>query len=277
MSSGPLLRVEQLRTTFPIRSTVLRRKVSEIVAVNDVSFDVAEGQVMGIVGESGSGKSTLARTLIGLEQPQSGHAYFDGVDLIELRGRQLDDMRKHIQMVFQDPQSSLNPRLTVLDIISEAWRINPGIVAKSRWEKEARHLLTQVGLDPDFVDRYPHQFSGGQRQRVGIARALALRPRMIICDEAVSALDVAAQAQVLDLLLDLQDEYDLTYLFISHDLSVVRHVCDEVLVMHFGDIVERGVTEEIFTNPTDNYTRTLLSAVPKLRPWLDVEPDVSFP
>lgn len=268
MTSDPLLSVTNLRTAFPIRSKVLQRKVSEFVAVNDVSFDLPRGQTLGLVGESGSGKSTLARTIIGLERPDSGSINFKGKELSNSSPAEFRKIRRNMQMVFQDPYSSLNPRLTVRDIITEAWKIQAGEVAKADWNREVGALLERVGLEPDHADRYPHQFSGGQRQRIGIARALALNPELIICDEAVSALDVSVQAQVLNLLQDLQDELGLTYLFIAHDLSVVRHIADNVLVMYHGEAVEYGETETVFTNPQQDYTKQLLGAAPVVRPWL---------
>lgn len=264
---APLLWVSNLTKTFPIRSPLLRRTIGSVEAVAGVSFDIPRGQTVGLVGESGSGKSTLAKTIIGLERATSGSVVFEGLDLTKASRKELQVVRRNIQMIFQDPYASLNPRYTVAQIIAEAWRIHPEVVPKERWRNEARDLLRRVGLDPDHVDRYPHQFSGGQRQRVGIARALALRPKLVICDEAVSALDVSVQAQVLNLLMDLQDEFGLTYLFIAHDLSVVRHVSDELLVMYRGKIVEKSKTEEVFSNPTHPYTQALLSAIPKTRPW----------
>jgi oligopeptide transport system ATP-binding protein len=263
----PLLSVRDLHTSFPIRSALLRREVGRVQAVSGVSFDLRPGRTLGLVGESGSGKTTLARTIIGLERPESGQVLFDGRDLFAMSGAELRRTRRQIQMIFQDPYSSLNPRLTVEQIISEAWVIHPGVVPRNRWSAEVKDLLARVGLNPDHADRYPHQFSGGQRQRIGIARALALRPRLVICDEPVSALDVSVQAQVLNLLIDLQADLGLTYLFISHDLSVVRHVSDEVAVMYLGKIVETGTVDQIFATPVHPYTQALLSAVPVPRPW----------
>ena len=263
----PLLSVRDLHTSFPIRSALLQRKVGAVQAVAGVSFDLAAGRTLGLVGESGSGKTTLARTVIGLQKPQSGTVHFEGRDLLAMSGAELRHTRRQIQMVFQDPYASLNPRLTVEQIISEAWRVHPGVVPRDRWPAEVKDLLDRVGLNPDHADRYPHQFSGGQRQRVGIARALALRPRLVICDEAVSALDVSVRAQVLNLLADLRADLGLAYLFIAHDLSVVRHLCDDVAVMYLGKVVERGTREQVFTAPVHPYTQALLSAVPVIRPW----------
>jgi oligopeptide transport system ATP-binding protein len=265
--ADPLLSARELYTSFPIRSALLRRKVGAVQAVSGVSFDLPSGRTLGLVGESGSGKTTLARTVIGLQQPESGQVLFDGQDLLTMSKPDLRQARRQIQMIFQDPQASLNPRLTIEQIISEAWLVNPGVVPRNRWAAEVKDLLARVGLNPDHADRYPHQFSGGQRQRVGIARALALRPRLVICDEAVSALDVSVQAQVLNLLVDLQAELGLSFLFIAHDLSVVRHISDEVAVMYLGKVVETGTTEQVFTHPVHPYTQALLSAVPVPRPW----------
>ena len=264
---APLLSLRGLVTSFPVRSQFLRRKIDEVRAVNEVSFDIQPGKTVGLVGESGSGKSTLARTVIGLTRAKAGSVRFNGVELTGLSNRRMRPLRRDIQMIFQDPYASLNPRLTVMDIIAEGWTIHRDVLPREQWADEVRRLLVTVGLDPDHAARYPHQFSGGQRQRIGIARALALRPKLVICDEAVSALDVSVQAQVLNLLGDLQAEFGLTYLFIAHDLSVVRHISDEVLVMYRGSIVEHATTEQIFENPQHEYTRTLLDAVPVVRPW----------
>ena len=267
--STPLLRVAHLKVAYPIRSSVLQRQVGANVAVDDVTFDINPGETVGLVGESGSGKSTVARAVIGLVKPVEGVVEFEGRDITRYSRQQLKSVRRDMQMVFQDPYASLNPRLTVRDLIAEAWRVHRDVVPRARWTTEAKELMDRVGLDPDYADRYPHQFSGGQRQRIGIARALALRPKLIICDEPVSALDVSVQAQVLNLLDDLQDELGLAYLFISHDLSVIKHLCDRVLVLHRGQVVEQGDAREIFEDPQDAYTRTLLAAVPVVRPWLE--------
>ncbi|MGP6169894.1 ABC transporter ATP-binding protein [Microbacterium sp. A204] len=266
--ASPLLRVEHLRVTYPVRSSVLLRKAGEKVAVSDVNFTLDPGKTVGLVGESGSGKSTVARTIIGLVSPDSGAIEFEGRDITRLRRRELHAVRRDMQMVFQDPFASLNPRLTVRDIIVEAWRAHPGVVSRRDWTREAQELLDRVGLNPDYLDRFPHQFSGGQRQRIGIARALALRPKLIICDEAVSALDVSVQAQVLNLLAELQSELNLAYLFISHDLSVIEHICDRVLVLDQGVVVEDGTPRDLVDNPQHPYTKKLFAAVPNVRPWL---------
>jgi oligopeptide transport system ATP-binding protein len=267
MGSEPLLSVRDLHTTFPIRSALLRRRVGAVQAVAGVSFDLHPGRALGLVGESGSGKSTLARTVIGLERPTSGQVLFQGRDLAEVPPAEMRRVRRDIQMIFQDPYASLNPRRTVEQIVREAWEIHPDVVPRARWADEVRELLERVGLDPSHAGRYPHQFSGGQRQRIGIARALALRPKLVICDEAVSALDVSVQAQVLNLLQDLQRDLGLTYLFIAHDLSVVRHVSDEVAVMYLGTVVEQAPRHVLFSRPTHPYTQALLSAAPVPRPW----------
>lgn len=262
-----VLEVKNLTVTYPVRSAILRRKIRETRAVDSVSFGIPKGQTLGLVGESGSGKSTIARAIIGLVPSAGGEVYFRGNDITNIEKSGTRTLRRSIQMIFQDPYASLNPRLTVLDIIAEGWRVHPGIVPRSQWREEAGSLLEKVGLSRDVVDRYPHQFSGGQRQRVGIARALALRPELIICDEAVSALDVSVQAQVLNLLSELQDELQLTYLFIAHDLSVIRHISDQVVVLNEGVVVEEGNVEKIFEDPRDPYTQALLHSIPQVRPW----------
>ncbi|WP_051266301.1 ABC transporter ATP-binding protein [Nakamurella lactea] len=266
---SPVLRVQHLRVAYPIRSSVMLRRVGEIVAVSDVTFDVGPGETVGLVGESGSGKSTIARAVIGLVAATAGSIEFEGRDITRYGPQQLKAVRRDMQMVFQDPYASLNPRLTVRDQIAECWRVHRGQLPRAHWTDEAKQLMERVGLNPDYSDRYPHQFSGGQRQRICIARALALRPKLIICDEAVSALDVSVQAQVLNLLADLQDEFGLSYLFISHDLSVIEHLSDRVLVLNKGEVVEEGAVRQIFADPRDAYTRALLAAVPVVRPWLE--------
>jgi ABC-type glutathione transport system ATPase component len=265
---SPLLSVSHLRVTYPVRSSVLLRQTDENVAVSDVTFDVRDGETVGLVGESGSGKSTIARAVIGLVRPTSGEILFEGRDITGQSPKALKQVRRVMQMVFQDPYASLNPRLTVRDQIAEGWRVHRGVLPRSDWTGEAKDLMERVGLNPDNSDRYPHQFSGGQRQRICVARALALRPKLIICDEAVSALDVSVQAQVLNLLADLQQELGLSYLFISHDLSVIEHLCDRVLVLNRGEVVEQGTAREVFDHPRDDYTKALLAAVPVVRPWL---------
>ena len=250
-----LVRVEQVSKHFPAHLG------ASVRAVDGVSFDILEGETLGLVGESGCGKSTLARVVAQLIAPSSGSIVFDGTDLTRLRGERLRQQRRQIQMIFQDPFASLNPRMTVGDIIAEPlvnFRTMPG---RARAER-VRELLQVVGLNPYFTNRYPHEFSGGQRQRIGIARALALNPRLIVCDEPVSALDVSIQAQIINLMEDLQREFNLTYLFIAHDLSVVRHISDRVMVMYLGKIVEVAGSVEIYRAPKHPYTKALLSAIP---------------
>ena len=263
----PLLEVSDLHTTFPIRSAWLRRIVGQIQAVAGVSFTVRSGETLGLVGESGSGKSTLARTIMGLETAARGTIRVAGADISTLRGKAALRMRRDVQMVFQDPYSSLNPRRTIGRLIAEPWELHGDLVPKANWRREAAQLLVRVGLGSEYLDRYPHQLSGGQRQRVSIARALAMRPKVLVCDEAVSALDVSVQAQVLNLLEDLQREFELTYLFVAHDLSVVRHISDRVMVMYLGKVVEMGDRNSVFDAPAHPYTVALLSAIPSANPW----------
>ncbi|MFE6689470.1 ABC transporter ATP-binding protein [Streptomyces sp. NPDC057743] len=260
---APLLEVRDLVKHFPLtRGVLVKKQVGAVKAVDGVSFALRPGETLGIVGESGCGKSTVARMLVGLERPTSGHIRYRGEDLTRLSGRAMKAVRRNIQMVFQDPYTSLNPRMTVGDIIGEPYEIHPEVAPKGDRRRRVQELLEVVGLNPEFVNRYPHQFSGGQRQRIGIARGLALRPEIIVADEPVSALDVSVQAQVVNLLARLQNEFHLSYVFIAHDLSVVRHLSDRVAVMYLGKIVELGTGEEIYDHPTHPYTQALLSAVP---------------
>jgi oligopeptide/dipeptide ABC transporter ATP-binding protein len=257
----PLLRIRDLRVWFPINGGVLRRRVGWVHAVDGVSLDVPRGATLGLVGESGSGKTTIGRATVRVNRPQAGSIHLGGQDLLSLRGTELRRARRRFQMVFQDPYSSLDPRHTVGDIVGEPLRIH-GLPAAGSRRARVNELLELVGLDPAFVNRYPHEFSGGQRQRIGIARALAVEPELIVCDEPVSALDVSIQAQVINLLERLQHEFDLTYLFIAHDLALVRHIADRVAVMYLGRVVETAPVDALFGEPRHPYTVALLSAVP---------------
>lgn len=257
-----VLRVRNLIKYFPVGKGVFRRGGGAVRAVDGVSFELRRGETLGIVGESGCGKSTLARLLMMLEVPTSGEIEFQGTVITGHRAKDLARVRRNIQMVFQDPYSSLSPRMTVEKIVGEAFDIHTGVMPRADRRAAIEELLRVVGLNPDHIDRYPHQFSGGQRQRIGIARGLALKPEVIICDEPVSALDVSVQAQVVNLLKDLQQDYAMSYVFIAHDLSVVRHIADRVAVMYLGRIVEIGTEDEIYERPTHPYTQALLSAIP---------------
>ena len=260
----PLLEVQNLRTWFPVTSGLLRRHTGDVKAVDDVSFTVEAGTTVGLVGESGSGKTTVGRTILKLTPATGGSVRFNGREILPLSERQFRPLRREMQMIFQDPFGSLNPRLSILSIIAEPLEIHfPEMTRADRRDRVAA-LLRQVGLQADMMQRYPHEFSGGQRQRIGIARALAAEPKFIVCDEPVSALDVSVQAQIVNLLQDLQEELGLTYLFIAHDLAVVEHISDHVLVMYRGKIVESASAEAIYANPQHEYTRKLLAAVPAI-------------
>jgi oligopeptide transport system ATP-binding protein len=258
-----ILSVDNVVKYYPVtRGVVFRRTIGHVRAVDGVSLDLVKGETLGVVGESGCGKSTLARVVMNLEKPTSGEVRFKGQVISDLKGGELRRMRRQIQLVMQDPYTSLNPRMTVGDLIGEPFEIHPEVAPKASRRQKVQELLDVVGLNPEHINRYPHQFSGGQRQRIGIARALALRPEVLVCDEPVSALDVSIQAQVMNLLENLQNEFDLSYIFIAHDLSVVRHLSDRVAVMYLGKVVEVGTDTEIYERPTHPYTQALLSAVP---------------
>jgi len=263
-SQEPLLEVRDLKVHFPIRKGFFSRIKNYVRAVDGISFDVHPGQTLGLVGESGCGKTTTGRAIIRLLEPTAGTVKFEGKDLLALRGNDLRKARKRIQMIFQDPYSSLNPRMTIKAIIMEGMIIHGIHKTKKEREEAAAHLLEQCGMSADAMNRFPHEFSGGQRQRIAIARTLAVKPQMIICDESVSALDVSVQAQILNLLKDLQDEFNLSYIFISHDLSVIKHISDDIIVMNEGKLVEAAPSEELYRNPKKDYTKKLIESIPKL-------------
>jgi oligopeptide transport system ATP-binding protein len=261
----PLLQVKNLKKYFPIKGGILSKTVGHVQAVDDISFDLYPGETVGLVGESGCGKSTAARTILRLIEPSDGEVFFEGQDILKLGKKSMRSLRRQMQIIFQDPYASLNPRMTVASIVGEPLEIHK--IAKGRAKEESvANILEKVGLRPEHMRRYPHEFSGGQRQRIGIARALALNPKLIIGDEPVSALDVSIQAQVINLLEDLQHEFNLTYLIIAHDLSVVEHISDRVAVMYLGKIVELATDRELYQNPSHPYTEALLSAVPRPDP-----------
>jgi ABC-type oligopeptide transport system ATPase subunit len=261
-----LLEIKDLKTHFPIRAGVLQRPVGWVRAVDGVSFAINEGETVGLVGESGCGKATLGRTILRLIELSAGEIRFDGSDITRLEGPQAKPFRRKAQMIFQDPYGSLNPRMTVGNIVAEPLRIHNLCANKGEERERVAELLRAVGLATEHGRRYPHEFSGGQRQRIGIARALAVQPRFIVCDEPVSALDVSVQAQIINLLQELQEKLHLTYLFVAHDLAVVEHISDRVLVMYFGKIVEEASAADIYTDPIHPYTKALLSAVPTIDP-----------
>jgi oligopeptide/dipeptide ABC transporter ATP-binding protein len=265
--SETLLRIKGLKKHFPIKSGFFGGTVGAVAAVDDVSLSISTGRTMGLVGESGCGKTTTGRTVIRLLEPTAGEVYFKGENILELKGKDLKRIRRQMQIVFQDPYSSLNPRITVGAMITEILRFH-NIVPLEEIAEKVISIMESVGLSPDYVSRYPHEFSGGQRQRIGIARALSVEPEFIVLDEPVSALDVSIQAQIINLLVDLQKKYNLTYLFIAHDLSVVEHISDDIAVMYLGRIVESGPAKDIIMNPQHPYTKALLEAVPQTDPDL---------
>ena len=265
-----LLRVEDLKMHFPIYRGVFQRQVGAVRAVDGISFDVYRGETLGLVGESGCGKSTTGRAILQLYKPTAGNVHFDGKDLVKLKGEEMRQMRRKMQMIFQDPYASLNPRMTVGQLVGEPLQVH-NVAAGAEMNDRVAKLLELVNLNPAFATRYPHEFSGGQRQRIGVARALALQPSFIICDEPISALDVSIQAQVVNLLEELQEQFNLTYLFIAHDLSMVRHISKRVAVMYLGVIVELAEREELYKQPLHPYTQALLSAVPIPDPVADAK------
>jgi oligopeptide transport system ATP-binding protein len=256
-----LLRIEDLVMHFPIKRGIFQQTAGYVHAVDGVSFEIKKGETMGLVGESGCGKSTTGRAILQLYKPTSGHVFFGDKDLTQTKGEELRLMRRQMQMIFQDPYASLNPRMTVEEIVGEPLLVH-NVANKAQIKERVRELLNLVNLNPSYLDRYPHEFSGGQRQRIGIARAVALQPALIVCDEPISALDVSIQAQVVNLLEDLQKQFTLTYLFIAHDLSMVRHISTRVAVMYLGVIVELAERDELYDHPLHPYTQALLSAVP---------------
>jgi len=258
-----LLTVESLSTHFPIKKGIFSRTTHFIRAVDDVSFSLQRGEALGLVGESGCGKSTLARTILMLEAATHGNILFEGASLLSASPAQLRQLRRNMQVVFQDPFASLNPGMTIMELVTEGLIVH-GLTKRAKRMETAASLLQEVGLDPDMANRFPHEFSGGQRQRICIARAISMHPKLLICDEAVSALDVSVQAQIINLLMKLRQELHLAFLFISHDLGVVSHFCDRIAVMYLGKIVEMGTTQEIMHNPRHPYTKALLAAIPKV-------------
>ena len=263
--NNPLLDVKDLTMHFPVYGGIFRRRVGSVYAVDDVSFSLEQGRTLGIVGESGCGKSTLARAILQLYKPTAGSVVFDGKTLTELSGKELQPIRQDMQIIFQDPSESLNSRHSILELLTEPFVIH-GIGDRNSREQKAGELLEKVGLPASYAQRFPHELSGGQRQRVGIARAIALNPKLVICDEAVSALDVSVQSQVMNLLIELQREMGLTYIFIAHDLAAVKHVSDKIAVMYLGRIVELADSQTLYTKPLHPYTRALISAIPVADP-----------
>ena len=262
VENTPLVEVNNLKKYFPItRGVVFQRRIGDIKAVDDVNFVIYKGETLGLVGESGSGKTTIGRSILRLHEPSGGEVSFDGIDLLALEPDELRATRRRMQMIFQDPYASLNPRMTIGTIVGEPLEVHDGLKGDEKNDR-IKELLELVGINPGLVNRYPHEFSGGQRQRIGVARALALNPDLIVCDEPIASLDVSIQAQVINLLMDLQSELNLSYLFIAHDLAVVEHISDRIAVMYLGKIVEYTDKKTLFTNPQHPYTEALLSAVP---------------
>ncbi|MBX3378090.1 MAG: ABC transporter ATP-binding protein [Phycisphaeraceae bacterium] len=265
-AAQPLLSVKDLYTHFPIRAGIFQRTVGYVKAIDGVSFEIARGETLGLVGESGCGKTTVGRSILKLIPPTSGTVTFDGIDVLSARGQTLKSIRRDMQIIFQDPAGSLNPRMRIAGIVGEPLIVHGLAQSRDELRHKVEELLVRCGMPKAAADRYPHEFSGGQRQRIGIARALALNPRFIVCDEPTSALDVSIQAQIINLLHDLQTEFGLSYLFISHDMAVIQHVCKRIAVMYRGKIVEEGPREAILGNPQHKYTQSLLSAVPEPDP-----------
>ncbi len=260
--TNTLLEVKNLQMHYPVTSGLFARQTGAVKAVDDVSFTIARGETLGLVGESGCGKTTMARSIVQLYKPTSGEVLFDGEDLVKLKGGKMRAMYRRVQFIFQDPYGSLDPRMTCGDIIGEPLKVHKLTKGKDEYRARIAELLTLVGLNPYMANRFPHEFSGGQRQRIGIARALAVEPELLICDEPVSALDVSVQAQIINLLEELQENFGLTYLFIAHDLSLVRHISHRVAVMYLGRLVEVAESDELFANPQHPYTKALMSAIP---------------
>jgi oligopeptide transport system ATP-binding protein len=265
-----LVEVQDLRVYFPVSvGSLVKKKIGDIKAVDGISFDIKQGETLGLVGESGSGKTTTGNALLQLDRPTGGKIFFEGKDITGISKKEIRNLRRRMQMIFQDPFSSLDPRMKIADIIGEPIVVHNMAGSRAEYREQTAELMRVVGLDPAMGDRYPHEFSGGQRQRIGVARALAVRPSFIVCDEPVSALDVSIQAQIINLLEELQEQFDLTYLFIAHDLAVVRHISDRIAVMYLGELVEIASRLELYHNPLHPYTRALLSAVPIPNPTVE--------